>query len=137
VSDSPFLPGARVAIEKDRSHYSPIGYTEGVIEKVHKSGRFALVGSSQQWRPARPDYYDNYWTAVETGSHGWSGHKRLRVWDDVNDQEIRDAIATNARYYQFQSAQQEISRLRFSDLVTADVLTEMISIVNAVKVVQS
>ncbi len=92
MTDNPFVSGARVA----RSTRYQDGYTEQFVDKVHKSGRFTLRGSKQQWRPYR---YGNMasvdWRATQTGE-GWT-RDSLRIWDVSTDVEINAEISAASR----------------------------------------
>lgn len=131
---SPFIPGARVAIEVDRSHYNPVGYKEAFVDKAFKNGRFTLRDSKQQWRSYDPSHWQKHWTASETGDHGWRGGGRLRIWDDAANAEILATISIHRRWKRFTVLKTEIDRLRFdSDLVTDQVIDWMQLVVLAVK----
>jgi hypothetical protein len=129
---SPFKEGARVAIYiGDR--YSVNGYRTDCVEKVHKSGRFTLKSDpKQQWRPIKPYSIRNYWTADQTGDHGWSGGGSLRIWDDASHAEITTAIDTYNRYHKFRKLCQQLSVQRFSNLVTDEVLDQLQIVVLAI-----
>lgn len=133
MTDSPFQPGARVAIEVDGGYHAPTGYKEAFVDKAFKTGRFTLLGSKQQWRPYEPvGHWTPYWHANETGDSYRRG--RLRIWDDAADAEIREANATRHRYDRFTALKTEIDRLRFSsELVSDQVVDWMQLVVNAVK----
>ncbi|MDB5607745.1 MAG: hypothetical protein JWP25_4645 [Bradyrhizobium sp.] len=136
--EHPFVPGARVAIEVDRSNYTPIGYKEAFVDKVFKTGRFTLRDSKQQWRPYEPAHYQPHWYASQTGDHGWRGGGRLRIWDEGADAEITYAIATHRRYQQFTELKAQIVCLRFSpELVTDEVIDWMRCVVLAVKPIKN
>lgn len=85
---SPFVPGARVAIE---CRWSTKNFTEGFIDRVYKTGNFTLRGSSQQWRPWRRQ---GDWRARQTGAdRRFSNPQNLRIWNDATNAEITGAIA--------------------------------------------
>ncbi len=102
---SPFQPGVRVAI--DRGIY---GYEEGIVEKVYKTGRFVLKGSTQQWRPFQPGY-NSHWCAEETGPRGWHSYL-ARVWDAEADQEIAEKKAAAERRRRLFVVKQAVNNLR-------------------------
>lgn len=88
--DHPFKPGLRVALT---SRYSDTP-REGFVDKVHKSGRFTLVGSTQQWRPSRFGWSDGQveWSAHATGDN-WD-REGVRVWDAETDKAVaQEALA--------------------------------------------
>lgn len=126
---SPFVTGARVAIEVGGGYSAPMSYKEDFIEKAFKNGRFTLRGSNQQWRPSAPGGYDKYWLANETGH----GRDRLRIWDEAADVEIIAANASLARYQKFQKLKLEIENGRFTELVTDEVLDQLQIVVLAIK----
>lgn len=86
--EHPFVPGARVAVY-DR--YGD-GLREGFVDKVYKTGNFTLRGSNQQWRPWRPSYGGDCWSASSTGSSSWE-RGRLDLWDQATDEKISKKIA--------------------------------------------
>lgn len=110
AASSPFVPGARVAIDDPGGHLSPVGYKEGTVEKVYKTGHFTLKGSPQRWRVHEPCGHAAYWRASMTGDHRWSRAGALRIWDDAADVEIRDAISARSRYDRFTLARDEMAR---------------------------
>jgi hypothetical protein len=115
---SPFIPGARVAI----SNRFRDGYTEQFVDKVHKSGRFTLRGSAQQWRPWQTC---DGWHATQTGE-GWT-RDRARIWDETTDAEISESNAAAKR-----KARAINLRRRF-DSVPPDKFTEtMLAAIEAV-----
>jgi hypothetical protein len=131
---SPFVPGARVAIEVDGGYHAPTGYKEAFVDKAFKTGRFTLRDSKQQWRPYEPSHWQPCWKASETGDHGWRSGGRLRIWDDAANAEIREAIATRRRFEKFTALKTDLDRLRFSsELVTDQVIDWMQCVVLAVK----
>lgn len=116
-ADSPFIPGAKVAIRSDNGWRAPHNFRASIVAKAFKNGRFTLEGSTQQWRahePARHSFGDNCWTASETGH----GRDRLRIWDASTDAEIAAQNAHYELYRRFARAQQAIERLSFDELVT-------------------
>lgn len=77
---SPFVPGARVAVR-----YGYHGdWREAFVDKVYKTRRFTLRGSSQQWRPT---YQGG---ALETGTKGYS-RGEVRIWSPEMDAAMDDA----------------------------------------------
>jgi hypothetical protein len=110
-----------------------MGYREAFVDKVFKTERFTLRDSKQQWRPHGPGGFEKYWHASQTGDHGYSVRVGLRIWNDAADDEIRAAIATRHRYDRFTTLQSNIERLRFSSLVTDDVINWMSNVVLATK----
>jgi hypothetical protein len=120
-ADSPFIPGARVAI---KSRYVD-DYTEAFVDKVHKSGNFTLKGSPQQWRPWRTAYDDEVsWSAVETGG-GWS-RRHLKLWDESTDAEIKEKMAATKRRQRFE----EIKR-RLHNMAPAEATDAMLDQIEA------
>lgn len=131
---SPFIAGARVAVEVDGGFRTDSGYREEFVDKAHKSGRFTLRGSAQQWRPSAPWTSKNYWSAEQTGGNSWPRSPHLRIWDDAADAEITATIAKAARYQKFTKLKREIENARFSaELVTDEVLDQFQIVVLAIK----
>ncbi len=131
--ESPFKPGARVAI-RIGDRYTAYGYREDFVEKTHKTGRFTLKSNpKQQWSPHQPSGIGPHWTAWETGDHGWNGGGYLRIWNDVNNAEITEAIRAHRRFHKYTKLRQELDRQPFSELVTDEVLDQLQIVVLAVK----
>jgi hypothetical protein len=131
--ESPFSPGARVAIQVDGGYYGPTGYKEQFVDKVFKTGRFTLRESNQQWRPQAPSSYQPHWTAAQTGDQGYSRRPSLRIWDDEANHEIIDAIALRNRFEKFKRLRSQLDVLQFSSLVTDEVIDWMQCVVLAIK----
>lgn len=116
MSESPFVPGARVAI---RDRYGD-GRTEAFVEKVHTNGNFTLRGSKQQWRPWRSGY-DGRWSAHETG--GGYGRRALDIWDETTDAttdaEIAAAVAKTRRRTRLREIQERVRRLQVNSTTDA------------------
>lgn len=111
--ESPFVPGARVAIIGDNG-WRRLRYREGFVDKVYKTGRFTLRGSSQQWRPWKPSNSvlgSDYWTATATGDRGFGDHGRLRIWDAAADAEISAVIAEGERERRIKDIARRFERL--------------------------
>ncbi|HEX4112723.1 MAG TPA: hypothetical protein VH020_09330 [Stellaceae bacterium] len=93
--ENPFVAGARVAIFSDSYYGRPPEYKEGFVDKVHKTGRFTLRGSPQQWRPSETTPPRAYMTS---GNTSWSvSRPALIIWDDSTDNQIQAALATHRR----------------------------------------
>lgn len=127
--DHPFVPGARVAI---KSYYSN-EFREAFVDKVHKSGRFTLRGSPQQYRayPER-DYTTGatqYWRARQTGK-GYFGDN-LYLWDGAADAMLRTQLASSNRQKRFRKIQQRIERFR-PDRATDAMLDQIEAALDAV-----
>lgn len=97
---SPFVPGARVAMQS-----RPSDYKEVFVDKVYKNGNFTLRGdkSRQQWRPTRylgrqreDGTYEVRWSATPTGDY-YYGRPTLEIWDATTDARISAAIAETKR----------------------------------------
>jgi len=133
--ESPFIPGARVALYTERSHYGPHGYREDFVLKSHKTGRFTLRGDpKQQWSPSRPSGdLKKYWSGTQTGNHGWNGGGSLRLWDEAADEEIKATIAKHARFKKFRKLQAEVERIQFTDLVTQEMVDQFEVVVLGIK----
>jgi hypothetical protein len=133
TDQSPFVPGARVAVYiGDR--WTERGYREDFVEKTHRTGRFTLRSNpKQQWSPTKPSGYQNYWSANETGDHGWNGGGTLRIWDDAGDSEIMEANNKFARFNKFRKLKDEMHRIQFSDLVTDELMDQFEIVVLGMK----
>lgn len=133
VSGSPFIPGARVAVLTG-DQYTARGYREDLVHKVGKSGRFTLRSDTkQQWRPSAPVNGKPYWGADQTGSHGWNAGGTLRIWDKTSDAEITATIARRRRYDKFTKLNDELRRIKFSDLVNDELLDQFEIVVLGMK----
>jgi hypothetical protein len=120
---SPFVPGARVAIASTNGWYRP-RYAEAFVEKAHKSGRFTLKGSSQQWRPHEPQGdYRKTWEATQTGD-GWS-RQSLKIWDASTDAEISAAIAEEKREMRVQAIVKRLDRRDAAQHITEAALDQI------------
>lgn len=130
---NPFVPGARVAIYiGDR--YTAHGYREDFVHKVGKSGRFTLRSDpKQQWRPSKPYNSKMFWSANQTGDHGWNGGATLRIWDASSDAEITFTIARRRRFEKFDKLKTSLALIFFSDLVTDELLDQFEIVVLGIK----
>lgn len=101
---SPFVPGARVAIDDRWGNCR-----EAFVEKVYKNGNFTLRGDNwrQQWRPRRSGHE---WSATPTGADPWTRTK-LRIWDAMVDAEISAKIALAKRKTRREAILDAIRRL--------------------------
>lgn len=63
--EHPFKPGLEVAIVNRRYSFS---IRRATVNKLHKSGRFTLTGSSQQWKASLSGWGDKTWFAWSTNS---------------------------------------------------------------------
>ncbi len=111
--DSPFKPGARVAV---RIAYSD-AYIEQFVDRAYKTGNFTLKGSKQQWRPSYSKDFQTgriRWSAYETGS-GF-GRRVLVLWDAHTDAELSEKIAATKRHDRWITLRQQFDRIRRDDL---------------------
>lgn len=118
---SPFIPGARVAIS---SGYRDNLYEEAFVEKAYKNGNFILRGdtSRQQWKPwsmSRGDGKPPTWTAHKTND-SWS-RRSVILWDESTDAEIAAGIALRQRHSRLQKIQDRVRYLS-AEQVTDDML---------------
>ncbi len=86
MSDSPFIPGARVAVGERYGDE----VTEGFVDKVYENGNFTLRGDKQQWRGYQSSFSDRRWSALET--RGGYQRRRLDLWDAETDKDIREKM---------------------------------------------
>lgn len=76
---SPFVPGARVAVETGRG-----SYREDRVLKVHKNGNFTLASNpAQQWRPSPSR---DRWAAWQTGEHSHWSRSNAYFWAEDDAQ---------------------------------------------------
>lgn len=123
---SPFVTGARVAVQ---SRYND-NVTEGFVDKVYKTGKFTLRGDTskppQQWRPS---YHRGYGgtdkiihDARETG--GGYGRRTLKIWDADTDSEIQERIAATKRRARLLEVRARVDDLREGEVT--DVMLDAI-----------
>lgn len=103
---SPFVPGARVAVDN--------GYQtrEAFVDKVYKNGNFTLRGDGarQQWRP-----WSNNQRAFRTGDNHWD-RDVVTLWTDATDAALSARIAECLRQTRLRKLQQQFDRLRVGDV---------------------
>ncbi len=119
---TPFIPGARVAVERGTWSNIP-DYIEGIVEKVHKNGNFVLRGSKQQWSPWKEGFGDiRRWRARATGE----GYRKpqLVLWDSETDKEIQEWIAKAKRDKRYHAIRDQICRMS-SDQFTEIMLDQI------------
>ncbi len=120
--DSPFIPGAKVAlVSQAGGWHSPQIFIEGTVAKTHKNGNFVLEGSPQQWRPYAPSSYENFWRAGATGNSS----RILRIWDETTSEEIERKNARAACFTRFKNAQSIIERAVFCDAITDEIASKL------------
>lgn len=83
VTEHAFQPGVVVAVVPHT--YSAPRPMRRVVAKVHKTGRFVLEGSTDQWRVR-----DNG-TAVVAGGSRWS-HPDCEIWSAKHDEMLAAAL---------------------------------------------
>lgn len=66
-NEHPFQPGVEVALVTYQRYGNGMSFKRAKVAKVHKSGRFVLEGSTQQYRAYR-DYWGNGWEGIATGN---------------------------------------------------------------------
>lgn len=114
MNDSPFVPGARVAID-----YGFGGWREDFVATVHKNGNFTLKGGGkQQWRPSSP-WSGGYWTAHRTGDGSLYSRTSARIWDEAADAELKEKFAAQARKDRWRLLHNRIGKLSDDDLTDA------------------
>lgn len=129
LTSHPFQPGTEVAIVVKGDWRAPHGFRKGVVAKVHKSGKFTLDGSPQQWHPYCPSPSTKFWHAYATGKN----NGELRIVDATTIDRINEDNARYRRYYRYVEARRAIERQSFSDLVTDDALEKLEAVVAALK----
>lgn len=123
TSDSPFVPGARVAV-RWRPRWSFPTFAEDVVARVYKTGNFTLASDpKKQWRPRHSyDAGQRRWEARPAGDP--YGGKTVLLWDDRTEAEVKAAHAKASRQSRLLAAQRTIERLRV-DAVTDDMLDQI------------
>ena len=129
MSESPFIPGAKVAIIVNNGFEMPISYRAGIVAKVHKNGNFVLEGNLQQWRPYPPGGYQKYWNAITTGTK----YVRLIIWNEASEAQIEKQIALADCAKRYVNARKKIDGMPFSELVTEEIVTQLEAIVSALE----
>lgn len=117
-TESPFVPGARVAISQRHSD----DVQEGFVEKQYKTGRFTVRGSNQQWRPWRGSYDGGTWSATETGESWY--RRSLKIWDPTTDKEISEQVAISNRRRRWVELRFRFEKVKLDDLT--DVMLDAI-----------
>ena len=122
MSESPFVPGARVAVI---SGYRGEHVREGFVERVYKNGNVTLRGdkSRQQYRPSGGSGSD--W-AHATGDHRWNSPS-LHIWNAEHDAHLNERVATSLRSARLRNLKSAVDRLRLEQ-----VTDEMLSAIEAV-----
>jgi len=129
MNESPFQPGAEVAIQIQGGWRAPHSFRLGRVAKVHKNGNFVLEGSPQQWRPYAPSSYEPFWHAGARGA----GNGVLWIVDDTTKPKISEQNKRAKRYNRYTNARNVIEREPFSELVTDEVLEKLESVVAIIK----
>ena len=124
---NPFVSGARVAVVT--LGWGEPSYRECRVDKVYKTGRFTLVGSSQQWRPSSPGGDRQYWTADATGDCRWN-RKHIKIWNEETDAEIAASIDRTKRTKKIKSLSERLAQIRESE-ITNDALDQIASLLPA------
>ena len=126
MSDSPFVPGARVAIG-DR--YGE-GTAEGFVDKLYKSGNFTLRGSRQQWRSWKTTYDGQpRWSAVETG--GGYYRRRLDIWDASTDKEIKDRLERHKTKLRWRDLRAKVDNVQHPTPAFCDALEAALAVLRS------
>lgn len=120
-SASPFVPGARVAVQYGHSG----AWVERFVAKAYKNGNFTLKDDKatppRQWRPSRfRGYGDNpkvEWTARLSGE-SWS-RTIAKFWNADVDQKIREDNAEAKRRDRFRVIGDRIRNTRPGDVTDA------------------
>lgn len=121
MTDSPFQPGAEVAIQVQIGWHAPHSFTRGRVAKVHKNGNFTLEGSPRQWRPYAPSTYEPFWRAGARGPNGGV----LWIFDDTTKSRISEQNLRAKRYKRYSDVRYIIEHEPFSELVTDEVLEKL------------
>lgn len=116
MSDTPFIPGARVAVD-DRFGS---GIKESFVDKVYKNGNFTLRDSKQQWRPWHGGYGEKRWHATATGS-GWH-RASLSLWDEATDRELTEKIEAQKIKLRWQKIRSKIDGMKYPTAAMCDAI---------------
>jgi hypothetical protein len=122
-NESPFQPGARVAIQQNYG-FSGVRYVEAFVEKVHKTGRFTLKDftDKKQWRPWHCNNFGRpRWEATQAGSN-FNG--RLLIWDAETDAEIARVNAEAVHDRKVRAARNRVEDMKFQR-ITPEVLAHL------------
>lgn len=122
MRESPFIPGARVAVGERFGDE----VTEGFVDKVYKNGNFTLRGSKQQWKGWKNSFSDGRWSALETTT-GY-GRRRLDLWDDETDKEIREKIAKRRSRLRMRQIMQKLEAIKDPTPTLCDALEASLSL---------
>jgi hypothetical protein len=126
MSESPFVPGARVAVSQRYSDE----ITESFVEKVYKNGNFTLRGSKQQWKPWSHTWSKiQRWSASETG--GDRHRKRLEFWDDATDKEIRAKLDEQAVKRRWRDIRSKIDGTKYPTAAMCDAIEAALTVVDS------
>lgn len=111
-TNHPFQIGVEVALVT--RNYTGVSYSIHKVAKVHKSGRFCLEGSPQQYRPENGRWGGEGWSATATGSH--SSYSKIELITD----KLREEAASTKRRSKFKNIVYNIDRdaHRLSENVT-------------------
>jgi hypothetical protein len=120
--ESPFIPGAKVAL-RDDNRWSAPAWQSFEVEKKFKNGRFTLKGRDGQWNAYPPSangygYGDRCWHAHRAGDSRYRDGTLL-IWDESTDAEIKEGFAALAREGRLRQLQAKFERLKYNDVTTA------------------
>lgn len=116
---SPFVPGARVAMDVTAPG-ALTHYKVGWVDKVYKNGNFTLKGSKQQYSAYQTGAFPgspSRWRAQRTG-RDFCNRTVLRIWDDESDAEITAAIQRRELQKRFFEAVYQIEHATFYARIT-------------------
>lgn len=90
----PFQPGVEVAIVK-RSDWGGTSYSCAKVAKVHKTGRFVLEGSNQQYCAQNGMWGDIGWKGHATGGSPYQHSRRVELITDKLREEVENTDRCN------------------------------------------
>jgi len=123
MTESPFIPGARVAVGDKFAD----SVTEGFVDKAYKGGNFTLRGSKQQWRPwCTRGSAGPRWSAMETGS-GWA-RRRLDIWDATTDKEISEKVEAHKARLKWRDLRSKLEAVKEPTLELCDAIEAALAI---------
>jgi len=125
----PFQAGVEVALVTRNN--GDTRFTLGRVEKVHKTGRFVIVGSSQQYRAGK-DTYSKMWQGRQSGGSSFYG----RTYVELVTDELRQEAANTLRRARFLDTVFTFDKYRrkYAERVTDAQLADLLRILTELQV---
>lgn len=115
--DSPFVPGAKVAM-RSGGRWGAAEWKTFEVEKQFKNGRFTLKDRDGQWNahpPIANGYGDKCWHAYRAGESRY-GDGTVLIWDSNSDAQIKEGFAIFNREKRLKKLQARFERLKYEDI---------------------